>query len=342
MKGLIASIVLFVPALMGFFAIEEEADFTLDTPLVDIMEMLGQPRPEHYQTKADSVKIEIGRQLVLDGRAKIPGGGRTRAISRFFICTDCHNQVQEDPNPANFDPEARLDYAIEHDLPFLQATTFWGISNRESWYNDDYYSKYGELVDVARNSLKESTQLCAMECSSGRELKDWELECILQYYRTLELTLADVKLSESELKELEIVIDDPSRHKEARDYIKQKYATYSPAHFVELPEPLIEGYKIDRPANPDRGEEIYNRSCKTCHTTKKCSQFILDDATVTFKKLVNNLDKHNYFNLYKITRKGTYAQPGHQQYMPFYSKERLSNAQLEDLRAFIEKGAIGF
>ncbi|MFT5183062.1 MAG: hypothetical protein ACI84C_000184, partial [Flavobacteriales bacterium] len=311
MKRLIVSIVLLVPVLMSFFAVEEKSDLDLDTPLVDILEMLGQPKPNHYLTPADSVKIEIGRQLVLDGQAKIPGGGRTRAISRFFICTDCHNQVQEDPVLGNFDPEARLDYAIEHDLPFLQATTFWGITNRETWYNDDYFLKYGELVAEARNSLKESTQLCAIECSSGRELKDWELECILQYYRTLELKLDDVKLTASELDELSEVIEDPVRHKEARDYIKQKFATYSPANFVEPPSPLIEGYKIDRPADVERGKEIYDRSCKTCHTTKKCSQFILDDATVTFKKLVNNLDKHTFFNLYKIIRKGTYAQPGH-------------------------------
>lgn len=341
MKRLIISIVLLVPVLMSFFT-SEKAEFNPETPLVEIMQMLGEPMPDHYLTPADSVKIEIGRQLVLDGQAKIPGGGKTRAISRFFICTDCHNQVQEDPNPGNQDPETRLDYAIEQDLPFLQATTFWGITNRESWYNDDYYSKYGELVDKARNSLKESTQLCAMECSSGRELKDWELECILQYYRTLELKLADVKLTPSELEELAIVIDDPERHEEARHYIKQKYSTYSPANFGELPVPLIDGYKIDRAAEPERGKEIYDRSCKTCHTTKKCSQFILDDAAVTFKKLVNNLDKHNYFNLYKITRKGTYAQPGHKQYMPMYSKERLSDAQLEDLRAYIEREAVGF
>ncbi|MCB0760534.1 MAG: cytochrome c [Flavobacteriales bacterium] len=342
MRYFILTIVVSLPLLLSFIGREEKrAAIVADTPVVEVLQLLGEPLPDHYATAADEMKIEIGRQLVLEGKARIPGGGSTRAISRFFICTDCHNQVQEDPILSVSDPDARLAYAIQNDLPFLQATTFWGISNREHWYNDDYFKKYGALVEPARNSLAEATQLCAKECSSGRYLEEWELECILQYYRTIELHVSDLNLSDKELVELNKAVGSEGKHKSAVAKLKSRYMLASPAHLGHVPEDLVKGYDT-APGNPQTGKEIYERSCKTCHSGHRCSQFILDDATVTFKKLRNHLDKHTYFNLYEITRKGTYAQPGHKQYMPMYPLERLSDQQLEDLRAYVEQEATGF
>ena len=39
--------------------------------------------------------------------------------------------------------------------------------------------------------------------------------------------------------------------------------------------------------------------------------------------------------LYEIVRHGTYADTGHRAYMPNFTAERLSNAQVEDLRAYV-------
>ena len=58
---------------------------------------------------------------------------------------------------------------MPHSMIFLscRGTTFYGITNRETWYNDDYYKKYGDLVKPANENLVEAVQLCAMECSQG-------------------------------------------------------------------------------------------------------------------------------------------------------------------------------
>jgi mono/diheme cytochrome c family protein len=43
--------------------------------------------------------------------------------------------------------------------------------------------------------------------------------------------------------------------------------------------------------------------------------------------------------LYQIVRYGTYAKTGRKQYMPLYTKEKMSDEQLNDLVAYIKKTA---
>ena len=43
--------------------------------------------------------------------------------------------------------------------------------------------------------------------------------------------------------------------------------------------------------------------------------------------------------MYEVIRHGTYDVLGHQEYMPQYTLEKLSDQQIEDLRAYIEMGA---
>lgn len=108
-----------------------------ETPVIDVLLALGEAAPEHYLANIDSTKARMGRQMIHEGRAELPDGGYSNYISNIFICTDCHNQRREDPVLANPNPEDRLKYAVERNLPFLQSTTFWGMVNRESWYNED-------------------------------------------------------------------------------------------------------------------------------------------------------------------------------------------------------------
>lgn len=317
------------------FTIQDEV-WTKDSSVAQILYSLGMDKPTHYREDLDPEKIRMGKELVYTGRATKVNGRKSSYISSYFVCTDCHNQEREDPILNESNPESRLNYTLENNLPFLQSTTFWGIVNRETWYNDDYVKKYGDLVKPARTSLAESTQLCAKECSSGRYLEDWELEAILQYYWTLELKLGDLEMSPKEMRKLNILSHSETERSELIDFLREKFMLASPATFVEMPTSLKEGYPERATANSKRGEQIYESSCMYCHKAHGPSLLILDKDKFTLKKFRKHMTKYDDFNLYQITRHGTYAEHGHQQYMPRYSKERLSNQQVEDLRAYIE------
>ncbi len=303
--------------------------------LVEVLHQLGLEYPKHHIAKLDPAKVEIGRQLVYNGRAEMPDGSKSNYISKFYVCTDCHNQVQEDPIISVSNPDTRLQYVVDNNLKFLQATTFWGMVNREFWYNDDYVIKYGSLVEAAHESLAASTQLCARECSSGRYLEEWELEAIMQFYWTLELNLSDLNLNAAELQQVQNALNNGTNKAETVKLLKSKYAIKSPATFAHEPENKAEGY-ANLEGNAANGKLIWENSCKTCHREYGPSQLILDDSKFTLKKFKRNFKKEGNFNLYTIIRHGTYAEPGHRQYMPLYTEERMSNQQIEDLRAFIE------
>ena len=220
-------------------------------------------------------------------------------------------------------------------MKFLQGTTFFGIANRESWYNDDYYLKYGDLVKPANKSLAEATQLCAKVCSSGRYLEDWELEAILAYYWQNQITLGDLNLSKTELKQIKTSI--LGSHPELIKLLKEKYANFSPASFGEPPEDKNNGYGLT--GDPTNGQKIYKLSCQSCHSFEGVSGMALDNSKLTFQKFKRNIDKNGLYNLYDISRHGTYVDKGKPRYMPLYPKERMSDQQLEDLRAYILREA---
>ena len=304
-----------------------------DTALVEVLRELGQPYPDHYIDSPSDEQIEMGKQLVYKGQVDRPGLGKSKLISKFYYCTDCHNQVREDPEPAHPTPEKRLEYTVEHNLRFLQSTTFWGMVNRESWYNDDYILKYGSLVEKATESLAASTQLCAQECSQGRKLEQWELDAILSYYWSLQLKLSDLELSDEEWNSLkELTKND--KNDEAIALLKQNYMVKSGADFVDPPADKSKGYPFE--GDREKGRLIYENSCQTCHRPYGPSSVILDESKLTFKKLRKNITASSKWSIYEIIRHGTYAQPGHRPYMPHYTAERMSDQQVEHLRAFIE------
>ena len=243
--------------------------------------------------------------------------------------------MRENPDLANPNPEDRLDYAVKNELKFLQGSTFFGIANRESWYNDDYVLKYGDLVKPASKSLAESVQLCAKVCSSGRYLEDWELEAILAYYWNNQIKLGDLALSEAEKNK--ILQAAKGNQPELVQLIKSKYALKSPATFGESPSDKSKGY--DYEGNPEKGAKIYQLSCQTCHQKDGVAGMALANDKLTFSKFKRNMTKKSFYNIYDIVRHGTYTDKGKPRYMPHYTEERMSDQQLEDLRAFIEREA---
>lgn len=309
-----------------------------NSPLQEIQAGLGEELPPHY-LPIDSIMAKRGEELVKYGRTIGPDGKRSKYISKYYSCTTCHNIEKEDPDLRVSDPEARLEYAQNHNLPFLQGTTFKGIVNRESWYNDDYVKKYGdEKIERAHENLRESIQLCAIECSQGRPMDKWEIEAVLAYYWTLQFTLEDLGLTDKEISQLNKNYHQPEKKEELKEWLRSFYLTKSPAHFYDAPPNKKEGY-AGLVGDPKNGKALYELSCLHCHLSEGVSHYILDNSSLSFQHLENMIDKDSHFSLYQIIAYGTYAIPGHKPYMPHYPEERMNRQQVEDLRTYIEQMA---
>lgn len=309
------------------------SSWTKEDNVYDVLWDLGAPKPPHY-IQPSPEQIKKGEEIVKGGRTQDPNGKQTTYVSKYYVCITCHNTVQEDPDLRFSDPETRLDYAIEHQLPFLQGTTFKGIVNRESWYNDDYVKKYGsEKIKIAHQDLRKSIQLCAIECSQGRLMKPWEIEAVLAYYWSLQWKMSDLNLSQKDWDYLHSQATKEAKIK----WLKSQYLQQSPAHFYTPPQSLKKGYKTSQKGNPERGKAIYELSCLWCHNEKGVSHYVLDNSSISLQNLRHNLYKNSHFSLYYIIAYGTYSVPGHRPYMPHYPIERLNKQQVEDLKSYILK-----
>ncbi len=313
--------------------------FTHSSSLDKVLDYLGDSTSAKHQIRYSEEQVRKGEELVKQGRSTNRKGNKTKYISLHYKCTNCHNTEVEDPNLRLSDPEARLPYVKSKGIPFLQGSTFKGIVNRESWYNDDYLKKYGaKLVGNANDDLKEAIQFCAVECSQGRKLKYWELYAILAYFWSLEYDLNDLKLTEEDLAKLNSEKNDEANHAELVKWLKSFYAQKSPAHFYDAAPNKRNGYE-GFTGNSENGKDIYELSCLHCHKAGGVSHYVLNNKALSFKDLKRKMFKNSHFSLYQIIPYGTYAIPGHKPYMPQYPMERMNKQQVEDLRAYIEKRA---
>ena len=306
--------------------------------LFKLMESLGYDSVDHFpDTDVFGVSANRGKEIVTKGFSSRPGGGRTKKQSKHFVCTSCHNIVREDPDLSNPNPQDRLIYSEEQGIPFLQGTSLYGAVNRERYYNDDYYKKYGELVIAARDDIREAINLCAVECAQGRSLLPWELESILAYLWTIDLKLEDLELGDEEVDFLNRAYKNRIQQDSALNLLKASYKRDSPAHFTTAfdSKMAIENLKGDT----NNGKMIYENSCLHCHADQKYSYMLLDDDKLTFKHLANKADGYTKHSLLQVTRFGVYSKSGKRSYMPQYPLEKLSNQQLADLNAYIQMRA---
>lgn len=295
------------------------------------------PNPNKPDMSMPGVSAKKGEELVKEGITTSRRGGKVKKLSKHFVCTSCHNIEREDPDLTKSDPQARLMYANEKGIPFLQGTTFYGAVNRTNFYNGDYEKKYGELVIPARNNIREAIQLCAIECSQGRRLKDWELESILAYFWTIDLKIGDLDLSTDETETINKALNDSGDKAKAIELIKEHYLDGSPATFVDPPKNRREGYEYT--GNAENGKLIYDLSCKFCHENKRYAFFELDDSAYSFKYMKRHMSRYTRYSLYQVARYGTSPLNGKRAYMPNYTLEKMSHQQVEDLRAYIEQQA---
>jgi mono/diheme cytochrome c family protein len=272
----------------------------------------------------------MGKEMVLYGSLK---DGSNSRISKYFVCTDCHNQVLESANPADESPDAVLSYSKKNNIPYLPASTFYSMYNKEHWYNGDYYKKYGDLVAPTRDSLYNAIQLCATQCSQGREMEHWEIRAVLHYYKSIELKVSDLVFSEEEKTELgNLVVNNK---KGAIELIKSKYNQKNPATFGTNKIPEIPGYE----PSAENGEYIFTKGCMHCHDPMTgITNFTFQNTPLSLRYLHRKKDKYNNLAVPHITRYGTYAMSGRKQYMPMYSFEKLSKKQMLDLLHYLKVG----
>ena len=229
-------------------------------PVADVLFGLGMSKPEHYLPESDPEAIRRGTELVTTGRYTRPDGSKSSHISKYYTCLSCHNVVREDPDLTTINQDDRLNWAYNKKIPYLQASTFWGIVNRKTWYNDDYVLKYGDLVRKAENSLKESVQLCAQVCSQGRAVTDEEMRYILSYFWSLQMRISDLELSQNELDDLAgSALTDEAKI----NLIESKFLSKSPATFADLPDSKRDGYPYT--GRPEMGRKIFESGCMHCH-----------------------------------------------------------------------------
>lgn len=334
-KNILSFIFLVLIFTLWSFTDIDQSNWSTSTSVSTVLKSFGDEGRDHDIAVIDKSMVQMGEDLIKKGRT-IKDGKKSKLISKFFKCTDCHNIVREDPDLRFSDPETRLDYAIKKDIPFLQGTTLYGIVNRETWYNGDYVKKYGELVVPARNSLRESIQLCSDVCSQGRRIEKWEEEAILSYLWTIDLKLEDLNLSEIDLSKITTAKREKDEAMVA--LVKSNYLTYSPATFIDPVNTFDGGDNLI--GDPKLGEKIYTLSCLNCHGADRPAKYLkLSKDKLSYKFLRRKTKKGKDFSIYNITRDGTHPIGGHRAYMPHYTKERLSNKQLEDLRAFIYQGS---
>jgi len=307
----------------------------VEETLFELLKEQGEAKPLHYIENIDPALAIAGEGIVKKGHAHWPDGSRSRRQSKYFVCTDCHNVEQEDPVLSNADPETRLQFAFERGLPFLQGTTFWGMVNREKWYNGDYYKKYGDLVTNTRDTLVNAIQLCATVCSQGHELGDKEMEAILHYFWSLQLMVGDIGMSQEDEEKL---IQDELDPEQKRAIIKSYYMTASPARFVD-PVPKSER-QYGVLGNASKGKVIYEQGCMHCHDpARNITNLGLEDATLSFRLLKKKLSSTSDLSVYEMIRKGTEPIAGYRPYMPHYTLDRMSDQQIEDLVAYIKQQA---
>jgi len=337
MKKLL-SFVTILSVILVFAGFSSEENFTIgeETPVWEVLEYFGEDGPSHAQEGATAEMVKQGKELVLYGKTKSKSGRKTKLQSKHFNCTSCHNVVKDEGDLATMDAQSRLEYCEENDLPFLQGTSLYGIVNRTSFYNGDYQKKYlgNPRILKSHKNLKEAIQLCAVECAQGRPMKKWELDAVLAYFWSLEFKMDDLGLSNKEFTEIKEI--DKNDGKAAVALMKSKYREASPAEFGITPKDAKAGFS-NITGKPENGKLIYDLSCLHCHEGKKYSLYELDDSKMTFQHLKRHIPRYDRYSIYQVSRYGAPSSPGKRAYMPQYSLERMTDQQLEDLRAYVDQ-----
>ncbi len=303
------------------------------TPVSQLLWSFGEAKPDHHH-EGTADQVRMGREMVTQGWTT-RDGERSRRTSPAFLCTHCHNVEREDPDLRASNADTRLDWVTEHDLPLLPGTTFWGMVDRTSWFNDDYVKKYGSLVEPANASLVQAIQLCNAECSQGRILDGWEVEALVAYFWSIGITLGDLDLSPADAETVARATLDPALHGPAAAILRGAFLPTSPAHTLEPPHDKAAGLGLA--GDPARGQGVYERGCLHCHARPGPGQVGFSTKKAAIQDLYEERTRGTDRSLYNAIRHGTRPYGVPPAYMPFYTQERLSDQQVADLVSYFEQ-----
>lgn len=314
--------------------IKKAYDFNDSTAVWELLGILGRENAPILKSMVGA-SVEKGRDLVHKGYTVNEKNRNTNKISKFFVCTSCHNVKKEFEFQNQISAEDRLAYADKNGLPFLQGSSFYGIVNRSTFFNGDYQTKFKEErgIKEANTDLRAAINFCARVGTQGRELEEWEIESILAYFWTLQFRVGDLNLSDQEKKKIKLCISENSHKNEALKIIESKFAAAMPAHFLKIPRfQKIEEERLSDPSRIHQGKVIFNQSCLHCHLHKKYSFFGLENDRITLKSMESATRKQNYiFSMYYLVREGLEPRAGHRSFMPLFTAEKMSEEQLKNL-----------
>lgn len=295
-------------------------------PLSEVLAALGAPDPAHRPLPLAGATAERGFEILTRGRTLTAAGDSTPVQSTYFRCIDCHLLEREDPSLRVSDPGARFASGALAKQRLLPGVTLHGAVNRSTWY-EGYERKYGALVAAARHDLREAIQLCSRECSQGRALEPWELEAVLAHLWTLELRIGDLDLASEELARVEAALAAGKPDPDVVALLREAYLDRTPSTFV-APAAFSAG-----PGDAAAGQAIFERACLACHGPGGPSRF---DMT-SLDGWDDVVHARRAGELLSAVREGVPPPEGRKgRYMPEYSTERLSDAQLRDLMAWID------
>jgi hypothetical protein len=314
--------------------------FDDETPLWEVMSKLGKIRLNGLDN-ARQQDVDKGRELVNFGYTADFDNKKTTKIAEL-PCAVCHSLVPEYDDLGVIDPQKRLDYADSLGLPFLPASPLYGMVNRIYFFNGDYQSKYqhpkfGDLVKKGHNDIRVAMQACNSIFANGRTLEEWELESILAYLWTLEIRMKDLKFSEKDANDIESALENNTGNAKAVNLLRRVYPETYPATLISPA--LVNDRKRTSPIlnNFANGRKVYERSCLHCHENKKYASPKLDSDQSTFNFLKKHIDDTtSRYSIYEALRYLPTPPRGlRNSHSPHFSKQRMSEEQLQDLRFYI-------
>lgn len=297
--------------------------------LREVLSGLGESIPARSAAAPDGTLIDQGRALATAGRSP---GSKDRRLSAYFYCLDCHSAEKPATLPAGITtPDAALAFAIEHDLPLLPGPDFAGLANRDLFFTGDIAAGYGAPGEGIPQ-LEAAVQFCNTTLAAGREITPPEMEALLAYLQSLEWKMADLGYRGADLAELKRRMLNPDEHAGIRSELKQRALPARTSTAGTLPQDPAAGYRIEGNPDPQTGKEIWSRSCLHCHGADGASEHYFGDKPGTWTKLAGAFASGD---LYARLRRGGLPESATGARMPPFAAEKLNNAQIEHLRAYL-------
>lgn len=334
----------FAPAPLKAHSIERRAEFLYfddDTRLWEVMYKFGKIIMNMTDAKKGGDATR-GRELVYNGYTT-DSTGRKTSKTGDLPCIACHTVQPEHEDLGILDPEKRLAYADSMQLPFLPGAPFYGLVNRVYFFNNDYqknftHPKHQELITKGHKDLRTAIQACNRIYAHGRELAAWEVESILEFLWTLQLHMRDIKLSSADLVQIREALATDKNTSRAINLLRDHYPEVYPA---TLPPPMpVNDRKRTSPVlnNFTNGRRVYERSCLYCHgETNKYASPKLNMEQSTFQFLKKHCDDStSRYSMYEALRyQPKPSRNWRNSRSPHYTKERMSDKQIQDLRFYV-------